>query len=241
MSRLFGPQHRELQDHFESRKMADRIEQVAAKTEIDEAAKAFIESRDMFFLSTVDHQGRPTVSYKGGAPGLVKVLNPTEIAFPSYDGNGMYLSMGNINAHPEIGMLFIAFDRPFRLRLQGRAEIVMDGPEVALFKEAQLAVRVAVSDVWMNCPRYVHRYDKVAESRYVPQADAETLAANGNASKGSRTCCARTRRRPSKRRGRSPRTSGWPGCSVVTRTPDAGAPAENSRPMTDLPFDARGP
>lgn len=154
--------------------MADRIEQVAAKTEIDEAAKAFIESRDMFFLSTVDHQGRPTVSYKGGAPGLVKVLNPTEIAFPSYDGNGMYLSMGNINAHPEIGILFIAFDRPFRLRLQGRAEIVMDGPEVALFKEAQLAVRVAVSDVWMNCPRYVHRYDKVAESRYVPQADAET-------------------------------------------------------------------
>lgn len=174
MSRLFGPQHRELQDHFESRKMADRIEQVAAKTEIDEAAKAFIESRDMFFLSTVDHQGRPTVSYKGGAPGLVKVLNPTEIAFPSYDGNGMYLSMGNINAHPEIGILFIAFDRPFRLRLQGRAEIVMDGPEVALFKEAQLAVRVAVSDVWMNCPRYVHRYDKVAASRYVPQADAET-------------------------------------------------------------------
>ena len=174
MSRLFGPQHRELQDHFESRKMADRIEQVAAKTEIDEAARAFIESRDMFFLSTVDHQGRPTVSYKGGAPGLVKVLNPTEIAFPSYDGNGMYLSMGNINAHPEIGMLFIAFDRPFRLRLQGRAEIVMDGPEVALFKEAQLAVRVAVSDVWMNCPRYVHRYDKVAASRYVPQADAET-------------------------------------------------------------------
>ena len=174
MSRLFGPQHRELQDHFESRKMADRIEQVAAKTEIDEAAKAFIESRDMFFLSTVDHQGRPTVSYKGGAPGLVKVLNPTEIAFPSYDGNGMYLSMGNINAHPEIGILFIAFDRPFRLRLQGRAEIVMDGPEVALFKEAQLAVRVAVSDVWMNCPRYVHRYDKVAASRYVPRADAET-------------------------------------------------------------------
>lgn len=174
MSRLFGPQHRELQDHFESRKMADRIEQVAAQTEIDDAAKAFIESRDMFFLSTVDHQGRPTVSYKGGAPGLVKVLSPTEIAFPSYDGNGMYLSMGNINTHPEIGMLFIAFDRPFRLRLQGRAEIVMAGPEVDLFQEAQLAVRVAVTDLWMNCPRYVHRYDKVAESRYVPRADAET-------------------------------------------------------------------
>lgn len=174
MSRLYGEQHRELQDRFESRAMADRIEEIAAQTEVDDAAKAFIESRDMFFLSTVDHSGRPTVSYKGGDPGFVKVINPKEIVFPSYDGNGMYLSMGNITSHPEIGILFIAFDRPFRLRLQGRATIVLDGPEVDMFKEADLAVRVAVSDVWMNCPRYIHRYEKVRESRYVPRVDIET-------------------------------------------------------------------
>jgi predicted pyridoxine 5'-phosphate oxidase superfamily flavin-nucleotide-binding protein len=174
MSRLYGPQHRAFQDHFDSRRMADRIEEIAAQTEIDDTAKAFIESRDMFFLATVDHNGRPTVSYKGGNPGFVKVLDAATIAFPSYDGNGMYLSMGNLKSHPEIGILFIAFDRPFRLRLQGRAEIVMDGPDMNLFKEAELVVRVAVSDIWMNCPRYVHRYEKVETSRYVPREEAET-------------------------------------------------------------------
>lgn len=174
MSRLYGPQHRALQDHFESRPMADRIEMIAAKTEVDDMARAFIESRDMFFLSTVDHNGRPTVSYKGGDAGFVRVLDATSIAFPSYDGNGMYYSMGNIDAHPEIGCLFIDFEKPFRLRLQGRAEIHREGPLLRLFKEAELVVRVAVSDIWMNCPRYVHRYKKEQASRYVPRADAET-------------------------------------------------------------------
>jgi predicted pyridoxine 5'-phosphate oxidase superfamily flavin-nucleotide-binding protein len=174
MSRLFGPQHRELQDKFNSRALADRIEAIGAKAEVDDVARAFIESRDMFFLSSIDHAGRPTVSYKGGDPGFVRVLDATTIAFPSYDGNGMYLSMGNIVGNPEIGCLFIDFERPFRLRLQGRAELISDGPELAHFKEAELVVRVTVSDVWMNCPRYVHRYEKKVRSRYVPSADAET-------------------------------------------------------------------
>jgi predicted pyridoxine 5'-phosphate oxidase superfamily flavin-nucleotide-binding protein len=174
MSRLYGPQHRELQDLFDSRNMADRIELIAAKPEVDDMAKAFIESRDMFFLSSVDHKGRPTVSYKGGDPGFVRVLDATTIAFPSYDGNGMYYSMGNITGHPEIGCLFIDFEKPFRLRLQGRAEVVKDGPLMGLFNEAELVVKVAVSDVWMNCPRYVHRYKKETASRYVPRAGTDT-------------------------------------------------------------------
>jgi predicted pyridoxine 5'-phosphate oxidase superfamily flavin-nucleotide-binding protein len=174
MSRLYGPQHRALQDHFASRPMADRIEAIAAKTEIDDAARAFIESRDMFFLASVDHNGRPTVSYKGGDPGFVRVLDARTIAFPSYDGNGMHYSTGNMTAYPEIGCLFIDFERPNRLRLQGRAEVFKDGPLLSYFKEAELIVKVTVSDVWQNCPRYVHRYVKQAASRYVPRADVET-------------------------------------------------------------------
>lgn len=174
MSRLYGPQHRALQDEFQSRAMADRVEMIAAKTELDDLARQFLESRDMFFLSTVDHQGRPTVSYKGGTPGFVRVIDEKTIAFPSYDGNGMYYSMGNLSANPEIGCLFIDFEKPFRLRLQGRAELVKSGPIMGMFKEAELVVRVAVSDVWMNCPRYVHRYQKVATSRYAPVETAET-------------------------------------------------------------------
>ncbi|CFX30591.1 Pyridoxamine 5'-phosphate oxidase [Candidatus Filomicrobium marinum] len=174
MSRLFGPQHRALQDEFQSRQLADRIELVAARTEVDDLTKAFIESRDMFFLSTLDHGGRPTVSYKGGDPGLVRVIDPTTVVFPNYDGNGMYYSMGNLNMNPEIGMLFIAFDKPNRLRLQGRAELVRSGPLLEMFNEADLAVRVSISEIWTNCPRYVHRYEKVKSSRYVPRDGVET-------------------------------------------------------------------
>jgi uncharacterized protein len=174
MSRLYGDNHRALQMAFDTRGLADRIEAIAVKPEIDEMAKAFIESRDMFFLTTIDHKGRPTVSYKGGTPGFVKVLDSGHILFPSYDGNGMYLSMGNITGNAEIGMLFIDFEKPFRLRLQGRAEVIVAGKDVSQFKDAEMAVKVTVHETWMNCPRYIHRYQKVESSRYAPGVEAET-------------------------------------------------------------------
>jgi predicted pyridoxine 5'-phosphate oxidase superfamily flavin-nucleotide-binding protein len=174
MSHLFGDIHRSLQMAFDTRGLADRLEGMIVKSEFDEDTKAFIESRDMFFLSTIDHHGRPTVSYKGGIPGFIRLLDPSTLVFPSYDGNGMYLSMGNLSGNPEIGILFVDFERPFRLRVQGRAELVMSGPEVDLFKEAEMAVKVSVTESWMNCPRYVHRYKKLETSRYAPGVEPIT-------------------------------------------------------------------
>lgn len=174
MSRLFGDIHRALQMAFDTRALADRIEAVALKPEIDDTAKAFIESREMFFLSTIDHMGRPTVSYKGGAKGFVRVVDQTTLMFPSYDGNGMYLSMGNISGNAEIGMLFIDFEKPFRLRAQGRAELIVGGEDVKAFKEAEMVVKVSIHEVWMNCPRYVHRFKKIETSRYAPGVEDET-------------------------------------------------------------------
>lgn len=174
MSRLYDEPHRALQDRFQSRAMADRIEQIALKTEIGEEERAFIESRDFFFLSTVNAQGQPTVSYKGGNPGLVKVRDANTLIFPSYDGNGMYLSMGNISANAHVGFLFIDFERPFRMRAQGLAELSQAPELMAHYKEADLVVRVKVTELWMNCPRYIHRFQRVKGSRYVPQEQAET-------------------------------------------------------------------
>ncbi len=154
--------------------MADRIEQIALKTEIGEEERGFIESRDFFFLSTVNAQGQPTVSYKGGNVGFVKVLDANTMVFPSYDGNGMYLSMGNIDANAKVGFLFMDFERPFRLRAQGTATLSNDPDLLGHYKEAELVVRVAVTELWMNCPRYIHRYQRVKTSRYVPQENVET-------------------------------------------------------------------
>ena len=174
MSRLYGDNHRALQEQFETRRMADVIENVALETEVVGPHKDFIESRDMFFLSTVDHKGRPTVSHKGGDPGFVKVVDDTTVVFPSYDGNGMFLSMGNIKGNRNIGMLFISFEVPHRLRLQGDATIHDDDPAMDLYKEADLIVRVKVSEIFVNCPRYVHKYQKVDPSKYVPRTECAT-------------------------------------------------------------------
>lgn len=174
MSQLYGEQHRVLQDQFDTRSMADRIEELAVVTEISDEVRTFIESRDMFFLSTVDQKGRPTVSYKGGALGFVKVVDDKTIAFPSYDGNGMYFSMGNITGNNQVGILFIDFEKPHRIRLQGTASISSDDPLISSWKEAELVVRVTVSELWQNCPRYIHRYKKIQDSRYVPRDACET-------------------------------------------------------------------
>ena len=174
MSRLYGDNHRALQEQFETLRMADVIEKVAMETEVVGPHKDFIESRDMFFLSTVDHKGRPTVSYKGGDPGFVKVVDDTTVVFPSYDGNGMFLYMGNIKGNRNIGMLFINFETPHRLWLQGEASIHDDDPLLAAYKEADLIVRVKVSEIFVNCPRYVHKYQKVDPSKYVPRTECDT-------------------------------------------------------------------
>lgn len=174
MSRIYGDRHRVWQDRLDSRRMADRIEQIALKTEFEADTRAFIESRDMFFLSSSDHRGRPTVSYKGGDPGFVRILDANTLAFPLYDGNGMQFSAGNISGAGEVGMLFIDFEKPHRVRLQGTATVSADDPIKTTWKEAELVVRVSLSELWQNCPRYVHRYQKVEPSRYVPRDGAAT-------------------------------------------------------------------
>ena len=174
MSRLYGEQHRKLQDEFGTRNMADRVEELVCRTEFDDGAKGFIESVEMFYLSSIDHQGRPTVSYKGGDRGFVKVLDSTTLIFPSYDGNGMFFSMGNISENPQIGLLFISFETPNRLRVQGTATISQDPVLLKHYKEAEFVVTVTLSEFWQNCPRYIPKYEKVRDSRYVPREHCET-------------------------------------------------------------------
>jgi predicted pyridoxine 5'-phosphate oxidase superfamily flavin-nucleotide-binding protein len=174
MSDLFNDDHRKLQDRFDSRRLADKLEQTTVFAEVRGRNKRFIESRDMFFLATVDRLGRPTVSYKGGAPGFVQVVDDKTLAFPSYDGNGMFLSTGNIAGQGSVGLLFIDFETPQRLRLQGTATVHLGDPLLERYPEADLMVRVTVEAVFANCPRYIHPHRKLAQSRYIPTVNRET-------------------------------------------------------------------
>lgn len=177
MSSPYHAGSRRLQDRFDTRRLADRLDQMfLSRPIIDADDRAFIERMNMFFLATADADGRPQCSYKGGDPGFVRVLDEQTIAFPNYDGNGMYLSMGNLLDNPHVGMLFIDFlsERPSRLRLNGIASIDERDELIDQYPRAQFIVRVRATEVFPNCPRYIHRMALVERSRFVPRADRDT-------------------------------------------------------------------
>jgi predicted pyridoxine 5'-phosphate oxidase superfamily flavin-nucleotide-binding protein len=173
---LYNEESRKLQDRFDTRRLADRIEERIVRERIDDDDRAFIEARDMFFIATVDEQGQPQSSYKGGDPGFVRVLDEHTLAFPIYDGNGMYLTAGNLLATKKVGLLFIDFEGRKRMRVNGAASVDEDDPLLAEYPEAQLVVRVRAREVFPNCPRYIHEYKLVHRSRFVPKTECETPA-----------------------------------------------------------------
>jgi predicted pyridoxine 5'-phosphate oxidase superfamily flavin-nucleotide-binding protein len=174
MAGLYGENHRAFQRRFDTERLADRIEDRLVRDRIGDEDRAFIEKLDMFFLATADAEGRPNCSYKGGDPGFVRVLDERTIAFPCYDGNGMFLSVGNLDANPHVGLLFIDFTAPRRLRLNGSARVEPAAHVDPPFLGAQLVIVVTVREVFPNCPRYIHRMERVERSAYVPRAGIAT-------------------------------------------------------------------
>jgi predicted pyridoxine 5'-phosphate oxidase superfamily flavin-nucleotide-binding protein len=174
MPSLYNAGSRELQDRFDTRRLADRIEERLVSDVMDDDDQAFITSCDMLFIATADEHGQPSCSYKGGDPGFVRVLDERTIAFPCYDGNGMFLSFGNALVNPQVGLLFISFERQRRLRFNGTASLESDGEVLAAFPAAQFVVRVTATEVFPNCPRYIHEYALVERSRFVPRAECAT-------------------------------------------------------------------
>ncbi|HET7526287.1 MAG TPA: pyridoxamine 5'-phosphate oxidase family protein [Burkholderiaceae bacterium] len=161
---------RTLQDRFDTRALADRLDEKLGRTAFTPDDREFIASRSMFFLATADDEGQPDCSYKGGDPGFVRVVADDELAFPSYDGNGMFRSLGNVLVNAAVALLFIDFEHPNRLRVLGRARVADDDSLLADYPGAQLIVRVRVQRIFPNCPRYIHRMAVTEPSPYVPRA-----------------------------------------------------------------------
>ena len=174
MSALYEDSHRQLQQQFDTQRLAERIEERLFRRALTNDDRAFIEGLDLFFLATVNGRGEPSCSYKGGDAGFVRVLNPTTLVFPCYDGNGMYLSMGNVAATRAVGMLFIDLCAPKRLRVNGTARIEPAEFAKPAYAEAQFVVVVDVREVFPNCPRYIHKFQRVEASKFVPHEGVPT-------------------------------------------------------------------
>jgi uncharacterized protein len=174
MSLEYGPGSRELQEQFDTRRLADRLAEVKVHHVFSSDDRAFIGRMDMFFVATVDRDGQPTCSYKGGAPGFVRVVDDRTLAFPSYDGNGMFLTAGNVAESNAIGLLFIDFELQRRMRVDGSARLVFDDPLLPAYPEAQFMVRVEARRIYPNCPRYIHKYRLEERSAFVPHQAGPT-------------------------------------------------------------------
>lgn len=169
-----GRGSREIQDRFDTRRLADAITSRTIHDTISDRDAQFIDSMDMFFIASQGANGGLDCSYKGGEPGFVRVLDEKTIAFPNYDGNGQYLTTGNILETGKVGLLFVDFENQWRMRLNGTASIDFDDPLRSEWPEAQFVVRVKAEEVFPNCPRYIHRMEMVERSVFVPQAGCET-------------------------------------------------------------------
>ena len=174
MSDIYHEGNRRLQDQFDTRRLADRLDEAIVQDSIMPSDKDFIERLDMFFIATVDERGHANCSYKAGDPGFVRVLDEHTLAFPNYDGNGMYLTMGNILTTRQVGLLFIDFENQKRMRLNGEATLHRDDPLMREYPEAQFIVRVRAREVFANCPRYIHKMKLVQRSRFVPKQECPT-------------------------------------------------------------------
>jgi predicted pyridoxine 5'-phosphate oxidase superfamily flavin-nucleotide-binding protein len=168
---IYNDAMRALQQRFGTEALADILAKRNRREVLTEDDIAFIEAAPFFFLATADAEGFPDCSYKGGLPGFMRATGPAALSFPALDGNGMYRSLGNIMSNPAIGMLFIDFEAPRRLRVNGRAKVVFDDPAQADFPGAEAMVHVSDLAIFRNCPRYIHKKGEV--SPYIDRGDGQ--------------------------------------------------------------------
>jgi uncharacterized protein len=175
---MYHEESRKLQDQFDTRRLADRLVERLLRSTFNDEDRKFIEGQRMFFLATTDADGFPDCSYKGGDPGFVRIIDERTLVFPSYDGNGMFKSLGNIRANPAVGLLFLSFEEPERLRVNGTATVSSDDTAMELFPDAQLLVRITPRHIFPNCPRYIPKMQTTELSPYVPRAGSSAPIPN---------------------------------------------------------------
>jgi len=159
----------ELQGHFGTGALAAHLARRYVTDQLEEVHMDWIRGADAVFVATVDARGRPECSYKGGLPGFIRVPDERTVEFPSYDGNGMYRTLGNAAGSQRIGLLFLFPDVPAKLRVNGVCTVLTAPRALAGHPGAEAAVRVGIEQVFENCPRYLHDPASGAHSVHCPR------------------------------------------------------------------------
>lgn len=163
---LFGAGARMLQDELGTRRLADTIATHTMHDALTDDDIDLVRAQSTVWLATVDADGWPDVSYKGGAIGFVEVVSPGELRIPMYDGNGMQRTLGNIVDTGRVALLFVDTARPWRMRIHGTAIVSSTTADVERHPGADVVVIVTPTRIFPNCGRYIHQEGIISE--FVP-------------------------------------------------------------------------
>ncbi len=151
---------------------AAKITDAPERDLLGEGEAEFLAARDSFYLSTVSETGWPYVQHRGGTPGFLHVVSPTQLAFADYKGNRQMLSTGNLAANDRVCLFLMDYPQRTRLKILGHArvedarrhpELVAQfaAPETHGIVERLFFIEVVSFD-W-NCPKYITPRYTVAE------------------------------------------------------------------------------
>lgn len=150
-----------MREQYGTTESAKKLEERGIAGTLSFLFKLYIESTDFFFLATANRTGETDCSFRGGERGFVRVVDDKTIVFPDYPGNGLFQSLGNLLENPNIGMLFIDFEKGQRLRVNGTAVISTDASDLAGYSGALSVVKVTVREAYTNCSRRIPKMMRV--------------------------------------------------------------------------------
>jgi predicted pyridoxine 5'-phosphate oxidase superfamily flavin-nucleotide-binding protein len=153
---------RKAQEHYFG--LSQKIPPQPEPGPLSEEEIQFIRSRDSFYMATVTETGWPYIQHRGGAPGFLRVLSPTQVAFADYKGNRQMLSTGNLAANDRVALFLMDYPLRERLKILGHARVEdarqhpervaqIAGPETRGIVERLFFIEVVSFD-W-NCPKHI--------------------------------------------------------------------------------------
>lgn len=136
---------------------------------LDDRARRLIANASAFFVASyADVEGEPRqvdVSHRGGKPGFVRLDADGGLTIPDFAGNLFFNTLGNFLINPVAGVTFADFSTGELLQMYGRAEVIVDSPEIAAFQGAER--------LWRFIPEQIVRRERALPLRWITRADGE--------------------------------------------------------------------
>lgn len=123
-----------LQERYGSRTTYARVEQQTHFDGLTDAEISFIAIRDSFYMASIGENEFPYIQHRGGSTGFLKVIDPMTLGFVDFSGNRQYISVGNLQTHPQVSFFLMDYPRKTRLKIYAEAEIVelTDRPDLLI-------------------------------------------------------------------------------------------------------------